>query len=616
MAWLSGWGRRKKQTITGTTAGAQTNYQKKMIVHKGSGSDSSTDVYCGGNCRDDFGDIRWTKDDGTTPMDYWIESIESGVKAVFWVEIPSIPTGAGTVDVYMYYDKSDATSISSGGNTFDFFDDFPGSSLDTDKWDVGLGTPTVNNSLFLDDGEWIETKTWTGNTTRIRFKLISPNEYGSTTYQVCGLYDMSANKGGGATNTYYNWDFYTNDGTVEYTTITSFDGTHIFEILKVAGTSSKIYIDGNLETTHTAHVPNVEICYHLRKVGGNDLEVDWVFASKYADPEPTWGTWGGEETPVYYKYVSDSGTGVDVLSTLSANIPAPDSGVGADILGALFATVPASDSGVGFDAVMAFIFKLISDSGVGADSVGIGAIIPVSDLGTGVDVASLLAEIFASDSGAGIEVPVVVIPFSDSGIGVDLPSVSASVPISDSGVGTDTKLIQALISALDSGVGADVISIMAQIASLDSGLGADVLSTLAANIPISDSGVGADAWLREVLVGYVMIGNVVLDAVARVNRWEGSRDECDLDITLFGDPATIKQKEAELTEQAKYAGQLDVIEPPYAARIWQDRSPGGKNRIFVILHELGVYAYFLQREFSSEATTPTIRRIRFRLVKV
>ena len=70
ISWLTGWTYRKKQTITGTIAGVQTNYQMKMTVHKGTGTDTATDVYLGTNVRDDFGDVRWTKDDGTTLMDY------------------------------------------------------------------------------------------------------------------------------------------------------------------------------------------------------------------------------------------------------------------------------------------------------------------------------------------------------------------------------------------------------------------------------------------------------------------------------------------------------------------------------------------------------------------
>jgi len=48
---FQGWNNRKEKTITGTTAGAQTNYQMKLKVYKGSGTDTPGTVYLGGNAR-------------------------------------------------------------------------------------------------------------------------------------------------------------------------------------------------------------------------------------------------------------------------------------------------------------------------------------------------------------------------------------------------------------------------------------------------------------------------------------------------------------------------------------------------------------------------------------
>ncbi len=46
----------------------------------------------------------------------------------------------------MYYANASATTASNGDNTFDFFDDFLGSSLDIAKWIVA-GSPTVSDSV-------------------------------------------------------------------------------------------------------------------------------------------------------------------------------------------------------------------------------------------------------------------------------------------------------------------------------------------------------------------------------------------------------------------------------------------------------------------------------------
>ena len=80
IAWYNtSWGRRKAITITGSTAGNQTNYQLKITVTYGS------------DMQADFDDIRFTSSDGTTLIDYYLESKTDSSTADFWVEIPSIP---------------------------------------------------------------------------------------------------------------------------------------------------------------------------------------------------------------------------------------------------------------------------------------------------------------------------------------------------------------------------------------------------------------------------------------------------------------------------------------------------------------------------------------------
>jgi len=71
--WLAGWKYRKSHKIIGSTAEAVTDYQVRIKVHYGSGTDSGEDVYLNGKCRMDFGDIRFTTSDGQTLLDYWME---------------------------------------------------------------------------------------------------------------------------------------------------------------------------------------------------------------------------------------------------------------------------------------------------------------------------------------------------------------------------------------------------------------------------------------------------------------------------------------------------------------------------------------------------------------
>lgn len=114
VSWLLGWHYRKGHVIEHAT-GAGTNYPIKIKTHYGSGTDSGGEVYLNSHCRSDFGDVRFTREDGTTLLDYWMEQKVDSDYAVFWVKIPD-DLSTNDVKIYIYYDKSDATSISDALN--------------------------------------------------------------------------------------------------------------------------------------------------------------------------------------------------------------------------------------------------------------------------------------------------------------------------------------------------------------------------------------------------------------------------------------------------------------------------------------------------------------------
>ena len=138
--WLIGWQYRKAHTISGS-AGAGTNYPLRIVVQRLTGSDSGENVFVDTNCRTDFGDIRFTDDDGITYLDYWLEESDSS-HAVFWIEVrDNLDTDQS---IYIYYGNSEASSTSDGDATFSFFDDFDDGSIDSAKWD--------KHGLWVEDG--------------------------------------------------------------------------------------------------------------------------------------------------------------------------------------------------------------------------------------------------------------------------------------------------------------------------------------------------------------------------------------------------------------------------------------------------------------------------------
>jgi len=134
--WLVGWNYRKAHTITGSTAGAVTDYQVRITVWNTTGTDSGENVYLGSNVNQDFGDVRFTDSDGNL-LSYWIESIGSS-NAVFWVKVPSIPASPDSTTIYIYYGNPSATTTSNIADTFivglDFTQD-PGWTFETNNPD-------------------------------------------------------------------------------------------------------------------------------------------------------------------------------------------------------------------------------------------------------------------------------------------------------------------------------------------------------------------------------------------------------------------------------------------------------------------------------------------------
>jgi Uncharacterized conserved protein len=55
--------------------------------------------------------------------------------STIWIKVPYIPAN-GNATVYMYYGNPNAVSKSNGDAVFEFFDDFEGTSLDTNKWEI------------------------------------------------------------------------------------------------------------------------------------------------------------------------------------------------------------------------------------------------------------------------------------------------------------------------------------------------------------------------------------------------------------------------------------------------------------------------------------------------
>lgn len=286
MAWLSGWSHRKTVSITGQT-GAGTNYQVDFSIGDGSGGDFHLESHCTSFPND----IQVTDNDQTTPLDYWVEDLTLD-PITMWVEVAD--DLGSNVDICVYYGKSGESSARNGDNTFLFFDDFPGSSLDTTKWDTISGSSSVSGGILSlgsgSPGSKIRTKSsFSGNIaifSRMRGDISTPYYtqhkwwYSSTTHTVIYLRPQDD-----------LIHLYDTDLVDQYTQ--SFANAVYYNIEdRIDGTSWKGFIDGVQKasvTTTASDVPSMQI---EERNGWRD----YVRVRKYIVSEPAFSSAGSEES--------------------------------------------------------------------------------------------------------------------------------------------------------------------------------------------------------------------------------------------------------------------------------------------------------------------------------
>jgi len=251
-------------------------------------------------------DIRFTDTDSNLSS-YWIEEWDAlNETAKIWVEVPSIPAN-GTVEIYCYYGNSEITSVSDGDAVFELFDDFEGTSLDTNKWNsyqtYSGGSIAVENSYVKLDAYLITSKNYqiTDGIIETKVKIISKegsmfarstNNTGNQWISSYGLHSGDF----GAGNT---WNLaITQDDERQFTDTTqailnewlllrfTLNGNSLKgERFKYADMSSN---GGPVEGTLTKYSSGY---IGLRVDGTGDGDriayYDWILVRKYASPSPT-----------------------------------------------------------------------------------------------------------------------------------------------------------------------------------------------------------------------------------------------------------------------------------------------------------------------------------------
>ena len=232
----------------------------------------------------------------------------------------SIPASPGTVNIFVYYGKSDATTTSNGDNTFIFFDDFLGTEVNGTKW-VQLIDPY--GSISVSNGE-IDMKITAGSgwaSIYIANTITQTNCVVET--KAKGVYDGGAGvqspylaifthpEGQDATygaSNLYGGNYITrayklgpgeNWSTDWYYSTTQPQTYKIFQITKNGNVLNAKYLDSDYSQIASSSSRSMASDFSFYVIvhtsGQSECIYDWVRVRNYASPEPTHGAWGSEE---------------------------------------------------------------------------------------------------------------------------------------------------------------------------------------------------------------------------------------------------------------------------------------------------------------------------------
>ena len=255
----------------------------------------------------DGSDIRFVDEDDATKLSYWIEEWDSvNETAKIWVKVPSIPSGEKTI--YLYYNNSNAVSENDGDAVFEFFDDFEGGSLDTNKWNLVKGAEGSN--VFVENSELKITSNTVliqsvqsfsqGYLLESKHRTISHIDYG---YIIHGFRETTSKNA-----EHLIWAtgnrLYANGSETDGSYAPPTD-TYLLYQVKVKDNNAKAEIydmSGNQKeslsgtSTFSSAVITLGERPESYNAGSGDARWEWIRVRKYTEPEPSVSV-GAEELP-------------------------------------------------------------------------------------------------------------------------------------------------------------------------------------------------------------------------------------------------------------------------------------------------------------------------------
>jgi len=252
----------------------------------------------------DYADLRFTDETGTVLLPHWLEQYTAPVGAQVWVRVPVV-AGDDITTIRMYYGNPAAVDASNGTDTFLFFDDFLGASLDPAKWKATAPTTVDFGELKVTNGAVYSTKPISAYPdTLFEARMQSLNE--QNTNSSC----LSANAGQGAANVPYlmrcHGSLIAWDGKKYLIQQNTQDPGEMMVIMGMGMDPEDIYFYMGRGLVPTIVAGTLPISYYaiLGHPWGNgagmqntrDIKVDWTLVRRFT-PQPPTTFVGGEKQP-------------------------------------------------------------------------------------------------------------------------------------------------------------------------------------------------------------------------------------------------------------------------------------------------------------------------------
>lgn len=304
----------KKHEINGSSAQSVTDYNIKIVVHYGSGTDSNEHVYLSQKCRSDFGDIRFHYGANLQLLDYWMEYKEDNNYAIFWIKVPYIPASPNKASIYITYGNPKFNYIGDGKKTFIDFDDFLVNTLYSyTQIDYAFTIDITPPGYLKTIPEGPTGFIYKSQTLSRAYAIMSKFYFLDSDVGVGFIWDGA---GGGEESVigyianYHElepWSYLRRHdaGTfydlAQLPTVTS--GWYKTEV-QIYGNSIKVLLNDTpvAEATDTTYSTLYGV--GLRQKSSNTYVADWWALRKYVYPEPSHGQWyPEEELTIRYLYV-------------------------------------------------------------------------------------------------------------------------------------------------------------------------------------------------------------------------------------------------------------------------------------------------------------------------